>query len=68
MILQIQASSQIKVLENKQTELIGQTLQLEVACALLKTKIQQLKQYERQLINDTAKQCKQQQSIDDSDQ
>ena len=67
MILQIQAGSQIEALENKWTELIGQTLQLEVACASLETEIQQLKQYEQQLINDTAKQCEQQQSIDDSD-
>lgn len=66
---QIQAGSQIEALENKWTELIGQTLQLEVACASLETEIQQLKQYEQQLINDTAKQREQQQqqSIDDSD-
>ncbi|RIB02703.1 breast carcinoma amplified sequence 2-domain-containing protein [Gigaspora rosea] len=64
---QIQAGSQIKALENKWTELIGQTLQLEMACASLETEIQQLKQYEQQLINDTAKQHEQQQSIDDSD-
>ncbi|CAG8779068.1 43411_t:CDS:2, partial [Gigaspora margarita] len=61
---QIQADSQIEVLENKWTKLIGQTLQLEVACASLETEIQQLKQYEQQLINDTAKQ---RQSTDDSD-
>ncbi|RIB02566.1 hypothetical protein C2G38_2025260, partial [Gigaspora rosea] len=42
-------------LENKWSELICQTLQLEVACASLETEIQQLKQYEQQLINDTAK-------------
>ncbi|RIB18518.1 hypothetical protein C2G38_2184343 [Gigaspora rosea] len=61
----IQVGSQIKALENKWIELIGQTLQLEIACASLETEIQ-LKQYE-QLINDTAKQREQQQSIDDSD-
>ncbi|CAG8537544.1 3836_t:CDS:2, partial [Racocetra fulgida] len=47
---QIQAGSQIEALENKWTELIGQTLQLEVACASLENEIQQLKQYEQQLI------------------
>ncbi|CAG8493886.1 8325_t:CDS:2, partial [Scutellospora calospora] len=50
---QVQAGSQIEALENKWTELIGQTLQLEVACASLESEIQQLKLYEQQLIAGT---------------
>ncbi|CAG8528200.1 5366_t:CDS:2 [Diversispora eburnea] len=47
---QLQAGNQIENLELKWTEMIGKTLQVEVACASLETEIQQLKQYEQQLI------------------
>ncbi|CAG8521386.1 11218_t:CDS:2 [Acaulospora morrowiae] len=47
---QLQAGSQIEALELKWTEMIGQTLQVEVACASLESEVQQLKQYEQQLI------------------
>jgi pre-mRNA-splicing factor SPF27 len=46
---QLQAGNQIEALNNKWTEMIGQTLQVEVACASLEVEVQQLKLYEQQL-------------------
>ncbi|CAI2175617.1 14584_t:CDS:2 [Funneliformis geosporum] len=46
---QLQAGNQIEALNNKWNEMIGQTLQVEVACASLEVEVQQLKSYEQQL-------------------
>ncbi|CAG8538418.1 15020_t:CDS:2 [Acaulospora colombiana] len=45
-----QAGSQIESLELKWTKMIGQTLQVEVACASLESELRQLKQREQELI------------------
>ncbi|RHZ53187.1 hypothetical protein Glove_449g7 [Diversispora epigaea] len=67
---QLQAGSQIENLELKWTEIIGKTLQVEVACASLETEIQQLKQYEQQLItqSESTKQSSQIQKTQMDDQ
>ncbi|CAB4486346.1 breast carcinoma amplified sequence 2 [Rhizophagus irregularis] len=46
---QLQTGNKIEALNNKWTEMIGQTLQVEVACASLEVEVQQLKLYEKQL-------------------
>ncbi|GBB88106.1 hypothetical protein RclHR1_14620006 [Rhizophagus clarus] len=46
---QLQAGNTIEALNNRWTEMIGQTLQVEVACASLEVEVEQLKLYENQL-------------------
>jgi len=49
---QLQAGRQLNALEQKWTELIGHTIQVEVACATLGKELAQLNLYEEQLKNE----------------
>jgi len=49
---QLQAGRQLHALEQKWTELIGHTIQVEVACATLAKELEQLNLYEEQLKNE----------------
>ena len=49
---QLQAGRQLQALEQKWTELIGHTIQVEVACATLSKELEQLNVYEEQLKNE----------------